>query len=65
MDSRVHENEEGRPRGRFRMGPRIREDTGWGVFTPILTFPPQGGRELGEGDGCRRARGHGMGSDEA
>ena len=31
MDSRVHENEEG-PRGRLRMGPRIREDTGWGAM---------------------------------
>ena len=29
------------------MGPRMREDK-WGVFTPILTFPPQGGRD-GEG----------------
>ena len=30
------------------MGPRMREDKG-GVFTPILTFPPQGGREGKEG----------------
>ena len=35
------------------MGPRMREDNGRGlglgwVYTPILTFPPQGGRE-GEG----------------
>ena len=36
------------------MGPRMREDTGgggysWGTLegiTPILTFPPQGGRDL-------------------
>ena len=34
------------------MGPRIREDTGGGVFTPILTFPRQGGRE-GNGRGTR------------
>ena len=31
-----------------KMGPRMREDKG-GVFTPILTFPPQGGREGKEG----------------
>ena len=30
------------------MGPRMREDKG-GVFTPVLTFPPQGGREGKEG----------------
>ena len=30
------------------MGPRMREDKG-GVFTPILTFPPQGGRDGREG----------------
>ena len=30
------------------MGPRMREDKG-GAFTPILTFPPQGGREGKEG----------------
>ena len=31
-----------------KMGPRMREDKG-GVFTPVLTFPPQGGREGKEG----------------
>ena len=31
------------------MGPRIREDTRG--CTPILTFPPEGGRERGEGVG--------------
>ena len=35
------------------MGPRMREDKG-GVFTPILTFPPQGGRD-GEGGRPRGA----------
>ena len=38
----------GRGRGRG-MGPRLREDTEGGMgFTPILTFPPEGGRD-GEG----------------
>ena len=32
------------------MGPRMREDTGGGDFTPILTFPPEGGREREEGE---------------
>ena len=30
------------------MGPRMREDKG-GAFTPILTFPLQGGRDGREG----------------
>ena len=30
MDSRVHENEGEGPRGRLKMGPCMREDTGWG-----------------------------------
>ena len=46
-----------------KMGPRMREDKG-GVFTPILTFPPQGGRE-GEGGRPRgtplRGKGEGGG----
>ena len=32
-----------------KMGSRMREGKG-GVFTPILTFPPQGGRDGKEGD---------------
>ena len=45
--------------GRGGMGPRMREDKG-GVFTPILTFPPQGGREGKEG-GHRGTRPTGKG----
>ena len=44
-----------------KMGPRMREDKG-GVFTPILTFPPQGGRHVGEG-GRPRGDGH-VGEEE-
>ena len=29
-----------------KMGPRIREDKKWGVFTPIPAFPHDGGRSL-------------------
>ena len=36
---RGHRMEEG-------MGPRIREDKKWGVFTPIPAFPHDGGRSL-------------------
>ena len=38
-------------RGRGKMGPRIREDNGRGVCTPIPTFPHQGGRGLQDGRG--------------
>ena len=40
------EGKDGSPHPR---GQAIREDTGG--CTPILTFPPEGGRERGEGEG--------------
>ena len=56
------------------MGPRMREDNGWGMgaplttlqgrmqlgtgFTPILTFPHQGGREGKEGGGVGGGHGY-------
>ena len=44
------------------MGPRMREDKG-GAFTPILTFPPQEGREGKEG--AHEGRPYGGKSGEA
>ena len=46
------------------MGPRIREDTGGEDFTPILAFPPQGGREK-RGDGSPSLSSRGAGSSPA
>ena len=51
-----------RGKGREKMGWRMREDNGGGmggVCTPILTFPPEGGRE--GRDGLADAQGHGTG----
>ena len=49
------------------MDPRMREDNGGGmggVCTPILTFPPEGGREGRDGlaGSCSRGGRDGMGS---
>ena len=48
--------------GTARMGPRMREGMG---FTPIPTFPPEGGRGLRMGPRMREDNGRGMGGCRA